>query len=138
MVAQETRDEFDGWIGHVGEFTVLDLLGPAVNIVHARPNACSAALDNNEDAQRRSQAVPDCSEIRPVELERLIAEDAILIERRDGLELFRDGTAEQFERHTGPAMLSEVIVPRRGWTMRMGHSPRADRAATTTPAPSAA
>jgi hypothetical protein len=61
------------------------------------------ALHDNEAAQRRSQSEQDGSEIRSVELERLIAEGGTLIERRDSMEFFRDEAAEQFERHTGSA-----------------------------------
>jgi hypothetical protein len=60
-------------------------------------------LDDNEDAQKRSQKEQDGSEIRSVELERLVAEGLTLIERRNAIELFRDYAAEQFERHTGSA-----------------------------------
>ena len=60
-------------------------------------------LDDNELAQKRSQKDQDGSEIRSVELERLIAEGMTLIERRNAIEFFRDQAAEQFERHTGSA-----------------------------------
>ena len=43
----------------------------------------------------------DGSEIRSVELERLLAEGLTLIERRNSMELFRDVAADLFERHTG-------------------------------------
>jgi YspA, cpYpsA-related SLOG family len=58
-------------------------------------------LDANEVAQKHSQKEQDGSEIRSVELERLIAEGLTLIERRNSMELFRDLAAEQFGRHTG-------------------------------------
>ena len=58
-------------------------------------------LDDNEDAQKRSQKEQDGSEIRSVELQRLVAEGLTLIERRNSMELFRDLAADQFERHTG-------------------------------------
>jgi hypothetical protein len=58
-------------------------------------------LDDNEQAQRRSQKEQDGSEVKSVELERLIAEGQTLIERRDAFELMRDQAAEYFERHTG-------------------------------------
>jgi hypothetical protein len=58
-------------------------------------------LDDNEDAQKRSQKEQDGSEIRSVELERLVAEGLTLIERRNSMELFRDLAADQFERQTG-------------------------------------
>ncbi|KAH2824992.1 hypothetical protein KXV85_011318, partial [Aspergillus fumigatus] len=58
-------------------------------------------LDGNELAQKRSQKDQDGSEIRSVELERLIAEGMTLIERRNAIELFRELAIEQFETHTG-------------------------------------
>src|SRR5262249_12027625 len=54
-----------------------------------------------EAGQKRSQKEPAGSEIRSVELERLVAEGLTLIERRNSMELFRDLAADQFERHTG-------------------------------------
>ena len=58
-------------------------------------------LDANEEAQKRSQKEQDGSEIRSVELERLIGEGMALIERRECLEQFRDAAATRFEAHTG-------------------------------------
>src|SRR5208282_6692401 len=60
-------------------------------------------LDDNEQAQKRSQKEQDGSEIRSVELERLTAEGQTLIERRDSMEFFRDQAADNFERHTHSA-----------------------------------
>src|SRR5258706_3544874 len=71
-----------------------DLLWSTVNLFQRE-------LDDNEQAQRRSQRDQDGSEIRSVELERLTAEGMSLIERRDVMELFRDQAAEHFARHTG-------------------------------------
>jgi hypothetical protein len=51
-------------------------------------------LDDNEDAQKRSQKEQDGSEIRSVELERLVAEGLTLVERRNSMELFRDLAAD--------------------------------------------
>jgi hypothetical protein len=48
-----------------------------------------------------TQKEQDGSEVRSVELERLIAEGQTLIERRDSMELFREHASEAFERHTG-------------------------------------
>src|SRR5262249_12108376 len=58
-------------------------------------------LDDNEQAQHRSQREQNGSEVRSVELERLTAEGITLIERRNCMELFRDQAAECFEVHTG-------------------------------------
>ncbi|WP_342364057.1 DUF2493 domain-containing protein [Terrarubrum flagellatum] len=78
-----------------------DLLWSSVNLFHRAVDRIQRLLDRNEDAQKRSQQEQDGSEIRSVELERLIAEGQSLIERRDGMELFRDHAAELFEAHTG-------------------------------------
>jgi YspA, cpYpsA-related SLOG family len=78
-----------------------DLLWSTVNLFHRAVDRVQRALDDNEDAQKRSQKEQDGSEIRSVELERLLAEGITLIERRDSMEFFRDQAADQFERHTG-------------------------------------
>ena len=77
------------------------LLWSAVNLFHRAADRVQRELDDNEDAQKRSQKEQDGSEIRSVELERLVAEGLTLIERRNSMELFRDLAADQFERHTG-------------------------------------
>ena len=78
-----------------------DLLWSAVNLFHRAADRVQRELDDNEDAQKRSQKEQDGSEIRSVELERLVAEGLTLIERRNSMELFRDLAADRFERHTG-------------------------------------
>jgi hypothetical protein len=78
-----------------------DLLWSTVNLFHRAADRVQRDLDDNEDAQKRSQKEQDGSEIRSVELEQLIAEGLTLIERRNSMELFRDQAADQFERHTG-------------------------------------
>ena len=80
-----------------------DLLWSVVNAFHRRVGALDRALDTNEQAQRRSQAEQDGSEVRSVELERLTAEGIGLIERRNAFEAFRDTAAEAFEAITGGA-----------------------------------
>lgn len=80
-----------------------DLLWSAVNLFHRAGDRVERELDSNEQAQRRSQKEQDGSEIRSVELERLLAEGMTLIERRNAFELMRDGAAELFETHTGSA-----------------------------------
>ncbi|NJL72949.1 MAG: DUF2493 domain-containing protein [Candidatus Competibacteraceae bacterium] len=77
-----------------------DLLWSTVNLFHRAVQRIERTLDDNEQAQRRSQTEQDGSEVRSVELERLIAEGVTLIERRDAMEAFRDHAAELFERHT--------------------------------------
>jgi len=77
------------------------LLWSTVNLFHRAVLRIERELDDNEQAQRRSQNEQDGSEIRSVELERLIVEGQTLIERRDSMELFRDEAAEHFESHIG-------------------------------------
>jgi hypothetical protein len=78
-----------------------DLLWSAVNLFHRAAERVERELDDNADAQKRSQKEQDGSELRSVELERLLAQGMSLIERRDSMELFRDRAAEQYKRHTG-------------------------------------
>ncbi len=77
------------------------LLWSTVNLFHRAAGRIERELDDNEQAQRRSQAEQHGSEVRSVELERLTAEGITLIERRNSMELFRDQSAERFEVHTG-------------------------------------
>jgi hypothetical protein len=72
-------------------------------LFHRAVGRIERALDDNEQAQKRSQKEQDGSEVRSVELERLTAEGQTLLERRDCLEFFRDQAAEQFERQTRSA-----------------------------------
>jgi hypothetical protein len=89
-----------------------DLLWSTVNLFHRAGDRVQRQLDDNEDAQKRSQKEQDGSEIRSVELEALVLEGLTLIERRNSMEVFRDLSADQFERHTGspwrPRMGSKV------------------------------
>ena len=64
-----------------------------VNLFHRRIERIERELDANECAQRRSQREQDGSEIRSVELERLIAQGLTLIERRNSFEFMRDDAA---------------------------------------------
>ena len=81
------------------------LLWSTVNIFHRATSRKERELDDNEQAQKRSQKERDGSEIRSVELERLTAEGQTLIERRNSMEFFHDQAADQFERHTNSAWL---------------------------------
>jgi hypothetical protein len=76
-----------------------DLLWSTVNLFHRAVGRIERELDDNEQAQRRSQKEQDGSEIRSVELERLTAEGQTFIERRNSMEFFRDQAADQYERH---------------------------------------
>ena len=60
-------------------------------------------LDDNEDRQRASQDEQDGSEVKSVELERLLAQGATILERRAVFETLRDLAAERYETETGSA-----------------------------------
>src|SRR5882724_8307317 len=98
-------DIFDALIATLGdtrlEPDLESLLWSTVNLFHRAADRVQRALDNNEDAQKRGQKEQDGSELRSVELERMVAEGRTLIERRNAMELFRDIAADQFERHSG-------------------------------------
>ena len=95
-------DIFDALVATLGdtrlEPDLEDLLWSTVNIFHRAGERVQRELDDNADAQKRSQKEQDGSELRSVELERLLAQGMSLIERRDSMELFRDRAAEQYER----------------------------------------
>ena len=80
-----------------------ELLWSTVNLFHRAADRVERELDANEQAQRRSQKDQDGSEIRSVELERLLAEGLTLIERRNAFEIMRDQAGDLFETHTGTA-----------------------------------
>jgi hypothetical protein len=107
MITGAVADIFDALVATMGdtrlEPDLEDLLWSTVNLFHRATSRIERELDDNEQAQKRSQRDQDGSEIRSVELERLTAEGQTLIERRDSLAFFRDQAADQFERHTGSA-----------------------------------
>lgn len=78
-----------------------DILWSTVNIFHRAALRVERELDANEQAQRRSQAEQDGSEVKSVELERLTAVGQTLLERRSAFEFLRDQSALHFETHTG-------------------------------------
>ena len=98
-VIQGTRSEPDG----------SDLLWGLVNACHRAAERVGRFLDDNEVAQRDSQQDQDGTEVKSVELERLLAKGQVLLDRRDGLEAFRDSAAHSFSRITG-----EAWTPRHG------------------------
>ena len=104
-IAGAVADIFDALVATLSdtrlEPDLEDLLWSTVNVFHRAIARIERQLDDNEQAQRRSQKEQDGSEVRSVELERLVAEGQTLIERRDSMELFRDHAAEAFERNTG-------------------------------------
>ncbi|PVA11416.1 hypothetical protein DC366_00015 [Pelagivirga sediminicola] len=105
VIAGAVSDIFDALIATMAD-TALDgelddLLWSTVNMFHRAADRLERKLDDNEQAQKRGQREQDGSEIKAVELERLIETGQGLIERRDSLEVFRDSAAEQYLRTTG-------------------------------------
>src|SRR5216684_6336374 len=102
-VTSAVADIFDALIATLSETRLEpdleDLLWSTVNLFHRASERVERELDDNEQAQKRSQREQDGSEIRSVELERLTAQGQTLIERRNTMEFFRDQAADQFERH---------------------------------------
>ena len=125
LIAGAVADIFDAFAATLGdtrlEPDLEELLWGAVNLFHRAADRVERELDKNEQAQQRSQKDQDGSEIRSVDLERLVAEGQTLIERRDAMELFRDQAAEHFVRHTGSAWRprSGSMVNRRSVTAAM-------------------
>ena len=105
IVAAAVADIFDALIASLSETRLEpdleDLLWSTVNLFHRANGRIERELDDNEQAQKRSQRDQDGSEIRSVELERLTAEGMTLIERRNSMEYLRDQAADHFARHTG-------------------------------------
>jgi hypothetical protein len=83
------------------EDDLADLLWSFVNLFHRKTDRIERELDTNEQAQRRAQAEQDGSEVKSVELERLIDQGLSLIERRNAFEFARDHAALLFEAETG-------------------------------------
>ncbi|MBW6632350.1 hypothetical protein KXT86_27150, partial [Salmonella enterica subsp. enterica serovar Weltevreden] len=82
-----------------------DLLWSTVNVFHRAAERINRELDDNEQAQKRSQREQDGSEVKSVDLERLIAEGKTQVERQTAFELMRDQAAEHYERQVGKAWL---------------------------------
>jgi hypothetical protein len=80
-----------------------DLLWCLTDLFHKKSARVQRQLEDNEDRQKRSQQEQDGSEVRSVELERLIAQGLDLIERREAFEQIRDIAAERYETETGSA-----------------------------------
>jgi YspA, cpYpsA-related SLOG family len=98
-------DIFDALVATMAD-TMLDsdldeLLWSTVNMFHRATDRIERKLDDNEQAQKRGQREQDGSELRAVELERLIVIGQSLIARRDALEVYRDAAAALFLRLTG-------------------------------------
>jgi hypothetical protein len=104
-IAQALADIFDALVSTLTD-TALEpdlagVLWSTVNLFHHAAERLQQRLDANEDAQKRSQREQDGSEIRSVELERLLADGRNLLDRRDSLEALRDQAAELHQVHLG-------------------------------------
>ncbi|BAM86850.1 conserved hypothetical protein [Bradyrhizobium oligotrophicum S58] len=107
VIAGAVADIFDALVATLSdtrlEPELKDLLWSTVNLFHRATTRIERELDDNEQAQRSSQREQNGSEVRSVELERLISEGLSLVERRNALEMFRDLAAEAFELDTKSA-----------------------------------
>ncbi|HEX3861107.1 MAG TPA: DUF2493 domain-containing protein [Stellaceae bacterium] len=115
-------DAFTGLVGATRlEDDLRDLLWSFVHIFHRKTDRIERELDTNEQAQRRSQLEQDGSEVKSVELERLINQGLSLIERRNAFEFFRDQAAEQYDAATGSSWRPHVgsMASRRTLTAAM-------------------
>jgi hypothetical protein len=105
IIAGAVADIFDALVATLSdtrlEPDLEDLLWSTVNLFHRATSRIERELDDNEQAQRKSQREQNGSEVRSVELEKLTAEGITLVERRNTMELFRELSTEQFELHTG-------------------------------------
>lgn len=105
MIAGAVADIFDALVATLSDTRLEphlnDLLWSTVNMFHRAVDRIERQLDDNEQAQQKSQREQNGSEVRSVELERLTAEGITLVERRNCLELFRDQAIEHFETQTG-------------------------------------
>ena len=109
LVRGAVADIFDALIVALGDTRMEpdldDILWAQVNLFHRAETRFERLLDDNEQAQKRLQREQDGSEVKSVELERLIAQGISLIERRND-EIFAALTAA--ERRQLGALLDKV------------------------------
>jgi hypothetical protein len=105
LVGGAVADIFDALIATLAETPLEtdleDLLWGQVNLFHRAVGRIERELDTNEAGQKQSQREQDGTELRSVELERLIVQGQNLIERRGAMEGFRDAGVDLYERHVG-------------------------------------
>jgi len=113
MATGAVIDTFDAFVSALHDTRIEpdleDLMWGITNVFHRAAERVERELDDNEMAQRTSQREQDGSEVKSVELERLLREGITLVERRDTMEFFRDVAVEQFNLHF-----------RKPWTPRSG------------------
>src|SRR3546814_119338 len=83
------------------EDDLADLLWSLVNFFHRKIDRVQRGLDDNEDAQRRSQREQDGSEVRSVERARLTAQGLTLIQWTNASEIISEQHAEHFAGRNG-------------------------------------
>lgn len=83
------------------ESELTDLLWSVTDLLHRKVARVQRHLDDNEDRQKKAQSEQDGSEIRSVDLERLILQGQSLIDRRNAFEYLRERAADHFEATTG-------------------------------------
>jgi len=109
LVEAAAADSFDAMAASLAdtrlEPDLEDLLWGFTNIFQRAVERVERQLDSNEIAQKRLQREQDGSEVKSVELEKLIAEGRSMIERRDSMEAFREAFADQFRAHFRKAWL---------------------------------
>lgn len=113
IVSGAIADMFDALISTMLDTRLEPDLGELcwslTNLFHRAAQRLERELDDNEDAQKRSQREQDGSEVRSGELERLLREGTGLIERRNALEYMREAAGDQYELHF-----------RKSWSPRSG------------------
>lgn len=80
-----------------------NLLWSVVNTLHTKADRLQRELDDNEMRQREAQEQQDGSEVRSVELERLIDKGRNMLDRLGAFEAMRDAAAEAYRAFTGSA-----------------------------------
>ena len=85
-IVAAVADVFDAFVATLSdsrmEPDLEDLLWSTVNLFHRAAGRIERQLDDNEQAQRRSQHEQDGSEVRSVELERLVPRSGSLVNHR--------------------------------------------------------
>src|SRR5690554_5631559 len=105
VIQGAVSDIFDALISTMADtsldFDLDEIMWSTVNTFHRAVERVERKLDDNEQAQKRLQREQDSSEVKSVQLERLIENGQSLIERRDSLEVFRESAADRYLAATG-------------------------------------
>lgn len=105
IIEGAVADIFDALVATITDtsldFDLPDLLWSTVNMFHRAVDRIEQKLDDNEQAQRQLQREQDGSEVKSLQLERLIDIGMNLIDRRDGMETFREAAAGRYLVSTG-------------------------------------